>query len=171
MKTIRIHNVDKWAKYNPTEGLSFIGFANRKIEIDLNAEGPASVVLVGDTGNTFLATIDGLARLEFIATEPVVDLMITSESEVWYFTNEGGEAAVSRPDAVSFTRMMTRRERNPQLERMMYEMRRNEQRREELLQAQAAEFAAWQAARAAEQAAAEQAAADAAAEAAAENAP
>lgn len=143
----RIHNVDKWALYKPTDFLSFEGMPGRRIEIDFNTEAKARVHLVGETGNTFLAVIDGMERLEFVTSEAIVDLAITSEGEVWYFSNEGQEAAVSRPDAISYVKMMTRRVRNPELERMMFDMRQNEMRREEILRSQTAQFAAWQAAR------------------------
>lgn len=154
----RIHNVSKWALYDPKTGLTFEGMPGRRIELQFNTVTKARVVLVGEERNTFLAVIDGMDRIEFSADERIVDIVVTSDDEVWYFTNEGQQAAVSRPEAVSFTRMMSRRQRNPQLERMMFEMRQNEARREAILQAQSAEFAKFQADREALKAAAEKAA-------------
>lgn len=144
---MRIHNVTKWRKYDPAVGLSFNGLDGRLIEIELNTEVRARVDLVRDDATIFLGIVDGLQRLEFVTDDPWVDLVVTSEGEVWYFTNEGDYGATVHPEAVSFTKPMQRRARNPQLERMMYEMRQNEMRREALLQEQAAQFAYWRAMR------------------------
>jgi hypothetical protein len=56
-------------------------------------------------------------------------LACTSESEVWYFTNDGDLIAMERPEAVSFTKIASRRARNPELERMMWKMEQNMERR------------------------------------------
>lgn len=124
---VRLHNLSKWRCMEPGKGLDFLGDAPRKVRVEFNTEQPTRIDLVhgedDDTQVTFLAVIMGMETVEFVA--PVgTYLAATSDGEVWYFTNEGDDIATDREE-VSFTKVMNRRSRNPELERMMFKMEQN----------------------------------------------
>lgn len=141
---IRLHNVSKW-KLLEQGFLPFVGDHHRKIRIDVNCEVVTRFDIVqpgeGDDDDklTMLAAgVQGLETLEFSAPADTV-LHVTSEGEVWYFTNEGDDQSVPGVEDEIFTTIANRRARNPQLEMMMFKQEQNMNRR---LKAQAAEFQA-----------------------------
>lgn len=124
---VRLHNLSKWQKLEPGEGIELLGAHDRKVRVEVNTEAPTRFDVVhgddDDTQVTFLAVVHGMETLEFYAPGGTY-LAATSDGEVWYFTNEGDQTATDR-EAVSFTRVMNRRARNPELERMMFKMEQN----------------------------------------------
>lgn len=126
---VRIHNLTKWAKLEPGQALQLPGQHMRKVRIELNAPAPTRLDVLDGAVTTFLAVIQGHEVVEFSVSGEAF-LSCTSDDDVWYFTNEGDNVAVSRPDAVSFTKIATRRARNPELERMMFKLEQNQLRRE-----------------------------------------
>lgn len=133
---IRLHNVTKWSRLAPGEALDLRGTQRRKIRVELNCPAPTRLdVLEGDK-LTFLAVVQGYEVVEFAASADAA-LVPTSDDEVWYFTNDGDRDALEKsPFAVSFTKIASRRARNPELERMMFKMEQNMQRRMAKLQAE-----------------------------------
>lgn len=143
---VRIHNVSKWAILRPGDMLELKGAEARKVRVELNSPAPTRLDLVIDDKATFLTVFEGHQVVEFTAP-PESYLVATSEDEVWFFTNDGDEVATARPEAVSFTKIANRRARNPELERMMFKMEQNMNRRLDALAAeQAAALAAREAA-------------------------
>lgn len=124
---IRLHNLSKWKLLQPGEVIEINGERARKVRVEFNTEAPARLDIIHGEGDeaegTFVAVVHGMETVEFHA-HPGNHLVATSDGEVWYFTDEGGAGATDR-EAVSFTRIMNRRARNPQLEMMMFKMEQN----------------------------------------------
>lgn len=140
---VRIHNVSKWAALQPGQLLELKGLQPRKVRVELNCPAPTRVDLVEGDKTVFLCIAHGYEVVEFSAGQDVY-LSCTSEDEVWYFTNDGDVTAFDAPEAVSFTKIATRRARNPDLERIMFKAEQNALRREAALRS---EFEAAMAAR------------------------
>lgn len=138
---VRIHNVGKWSVLKPGDMLELVGQAARKVRVEFNCPAPTRVDLVEGDKMTFLAVVEGHEVIEFVAGVEVY-LAPTSEEEVWYFTNDGEQVAQARPEAVTFTKIASRRARNPELERMMFKMEQNMLRRTAALEAELAEIRA-----------------------------
>lgn len=137
---VRVHNIGKWSVLKPGEALKLEGLQRRKIRIDLNCPAPSHVEVVewdgpdpgeGATG-TFVAVVQGLETVEFYAG-PNVRVLCTSEDDVWFHTNDG-ELIASEFDAKSFTKLATRKARNPELELMMFKLEQNMMRRVDAVQ-------------------------------------
>ena len=123
----RLHNLSKWRELKAGDGIEFVGERDRRVRIEFNTETATRLHLVhgddDDTQVTFVTVVEGFDVVEFTAPGNCV-LAATSDGEVWYFTNEGDVEATDR-QAVSFTKVMNRRARNPELERMMWKMEQN----------------------------------------------
>jgi len=143
---VRIHNVSKWVKVPEGKVIELVGDRDRKVRIEVNCPEPTRFDVVEGDFLTFLAVVQGYEVLEFVAGAQA-HVVPTTEGEVWYFTNDGDQIAEERDDLVSFTKIASRRARNPELELMMFKMNQNMERR---MAQQAAEMAAMLAAQAAE---------------------
>jgi hypothetical protein len=141
---VRIHNVSKWAALQPGDILELRGLDRRRVRVEFNCPAPTRIDVVEGDKPTFLAIVQGYEVVEFTAGAEV-HLVATSEDEVWYFTNDGDQIAVERPEAVSFTKIASRRARNPDLELMMFKMEQNISRRTAALEAELAAMRAAQA--------------------------
>lgn len=141
---VRIHNVSKWARLALGEVLELPGAERRKIRIEVNCPAPTRLDLVEGEGRlVFLCVVQGYEVVEFTASG-LVHVVPTGDDDMFYFTVDGGEDGASElVDAVSFTKIATRRTRNPELERMMWKMQQNTERR---FAEQEAELAALRAA-------------------------
>lgn len=135
---VRLHNLSKWEMLGAGKAIELLGDHPRRVRVEVNCEAPTRFDLVhGDEGLvTFICVAVGYEVMEFSAPGGS-HVLATSDGEVWFFTNEGDQIASDR-EQVSFTRMMTRRTRSEQLERMMALQEMNFNRR---LAAQAAETA------------------------------
>lgn len=144
---VRLHNVTKWKCLKPGEMLSLRGSQPRRVRVEVNCVAPTRFDIVAPNGvPVFLAVVQGLETLEFSAGADT-NLVPTSEDEVWFFTNDGDHTA-SPTRSASFTKLATRRERNPQLELMMFKQEQNMRRREARMAAEIAEMRAAMAANA-----------------------
>lgn len=146
---VRIHNIAKWAMIPAGQVLKLSGEHRRKVRVEVNCEAPTRLDVIegedeGEKG-TFLAVVQGYEVLEFVVSG-VARLVPTTEGEVWYFTNDGDQIAADMPELESFTKIASRRARNPELEMMMFKMNQNMERR---LATQAAEIEALREAQAA----------------------
>lgn len=132
---VRVHNVTKWQELPSGEVLALVGVERRKIRLELNCPEPTRFDLVWkppaaqSEDSVFLGVCDGLDVIEFSAPAGECKVVPTSESEVWFFTNEGDQIAVPRPETATFTKVATRRTRNHELELMMHRLEQNMARR------------------------------------------
>lgn len=133
---VRIHNVGKWAMLKAGEVLELQGDRLRKIRLEVNCPAPTRFDVVEGEKLTFLAVVVGHETLEFTASADA-HVVPTSVEEVWFFTNDGDQVAFDVPGAVSFTKVMNRRARNPEQEMIMFKMEQNMLRR---MEAQSAEI-------------------------------
>lgn len=141
---IKLHNLSKWAPIAAGTLLELAGEFTRPIRLHVNAPGDTLAHLVIKVRNpegdyverrVFLAAFSGLQILEFTATG-TVQVAFSGPDEVWYFTDDGDQIAYIRPDTPVFTKMMERRVRNPDLERMMWKLEQNARRRESMMRAE-----------------------------------
>ncbi|AXH75493.1 MAG: hypothetical protein [Microviridae sp.] len=155
----RIFNYDKWTSISEGGGLKFGNTRPRKVRLEVNA--PDSVALsVADADGVsyFLALVAGRDTVEFYSRG---SFTLVADGACWVYTADGDDISAVVDAPVSFTKIATRRSRNPELERIAFEMSRNMNRR---LEQQADElsklFAISEAARSAQFAAAVAAATD-----------
>lgn len=133
--TLKLGNLSDWRRA-PEDALVVLkapeAAGDRLVRLDVN--GPSVMVHLMQPGKdaVFLAEVHGLERIEFYA-EGEVRLSICG-AEAWYFTSDGIPTHVELTDAQSLTRIMRRRERNPQLELMQYLAQQNIERRFEAMQ-------------------------------------
>lgn len=131
---MRLFNTSKWTKLRAGDVLELPGDDIRNVVVQVNTEAPTRVdVFFGAEPSVFLGVINGLETIEFTA-ERECYLSFTSEGEVWYFTNssEGNRSSEVGDglQASSFTKIATRRTRNPELELMMFKQQQNARRNE-----------------------------------------
>lgn len=139
---VRIHNTGKWSQLEAGKIFKLTGMQRRRVRLEVNCEMPTRFDVVEDDDRvTFLAVVQGQEALEFSAG-PNAHVAALSEGEVWFFTNDGDQVAIERPEAVSFTTIAGRRTRNPEMERMMFKMEQNMTRRMTALALELAEMAA-----------------------------
>lgn len=133
----QIWDLGKWKCLQDGEFASFEGDRPRTVRIELNAPDPARVYineLKTDDPPILLCRVMGRDTVSFSVNGP---FEIQVDAEVWFYTADGMQVAVEKIDHESFTRIVERRVRNPELELMMYTARINMERR---LEAQAAAF-------------------------------
>lgn len=122
---LRIHNLGKWKVLQPGQMLPLGGEVQRRVRLDVNCPAPTRFEAVDDENAvTFLGIVQGLETLEFHAS-PGLIVSATSEDDIWYFTSDGEQIGTEDLDTVSFTTLENRRERNPELERMMQRAQEN----------------------------------------------
>ena len=121
----RLHNIEKWFQVAAGKAVNFGGSTEpRFVRLDVNSEGPARLFYAdGDGDMRFLASVDGRDVVEFRSTG---EFSITVDgSDVWMYTIDGEDISFKIPDAVKLTKLIERRPRDPALELMQYQMKRN----------------------------------------------
>lgn len=127
---VRIHNLSKWERVKKGEDLVIRADGNRRVRLECNAPEKVKAFLVAeDMPPVFLAVWEGMNVLEFTAPEGRKCAVDFVGGDVWVFTAEGDQIAMPRPASPSFVRVANRRARNPELEKMMFMMTMNIERR------------------------------------------
>lgn len=122
-----LKNLDKWMPWAASKLLSLPSTKERRVKLYVNAAEPVRIDLVPEsTRKRFLARVDGLEVISFVVSGPCL-LITDGDCEV--YTAELEQVHVVVPDAVSFTKIATRRARNPELEQIMHRMAINMERR------------------------------------------
>lgn len=126
----RMFNLNKWTKIAEGETVEFPSTRSRRVRVEVNSPSVSRIWTVDDDGNLmFLARVNGRDTLDFYA---IGQLRFHIEGgEVWIYTSDGEDISAVIPDAQSFTRVMERRQRNPQLEYIAAQMEANMNRRME----------------------------------------
>lgn len=110
------------------KGIKFPHSEPRNIRLEVLSEKPAALyVQDGKAKPVFIGQFHGFDIVEFR-----VDGSATLQADgpgVRVWTTEFQDAVIEIPEAVSFTRTMTRRQRNPEMELMMQKMQVNMERR------------------------------------------
>ena len=124
----RLHNVKKWNHVAAGSAMNFEETKERKLRLDVNSAGPATLFYVdGDGEATLLGLVHGRDVLEF-ATHGGTFSIAVEDNDVWVHTIDGENIAYVAADAVTFTKLVERRTRNPEVEMMRREMQTNFQR-------------------------------------------
>lgn len=124
----RINNFSKWAKLEEGTRIDFANDKPRIVRLDVNAPDPMKLYILNqDDEAFFLARIVGRDVVEFHVTEA---FSLTAEGgEVNLYSVDGDDISFRILDRVSFTKIVERRRRNPELEEMMFMMNKNMDRR------------------------------------------
>lgn len=126
--TVKLRNVTKWKLLPIGEVLSLPKPEPRVIRLEVNCVAETRVDVLVDETLVFLWAGQGLQTIEFAVPGPC-EVIFTSEAEVFYATDDSGDAGVVDMEETPFTSIMNRRVRNPQMELMMFKMEQNINRR------------------------------------------
>lgn len=136
----RVHNLSKWKKLNPGGDIVLPGEGGRTVRVDFNVILPTPVHLIRGRGDDakliFVGLVEKLDFVEFTAPEGEIRLVCDSDEPVWFFTNDGVVVANDVSEQEHWTKIMTREQRNPQQDLIMWQMQQNAKRREQALQAE-----------------------------------
>ena len=123
----RLYNIKKWTHVKAGGAMNFAEERERKIRLDVNSAGQAALFYVdGDGEATLLGLVNGRDVLEFQTHGGAFSIAI-EDADCWVFTIDGEDVSFQLPEAVTFTRLVERRQRNPEVEMMQYMMNRNTQ--------------------------------------------
>ncbi len=138
---MRLYDLDKWVALGKDDrdhikSIAFGGKGLRRVKIFVNAPYPTRLYRVLEDGEVdFLAKVDGYEELSFTTDG---ELVITGDHEdVKLYSGEFTTTSIRIPDAKAFTKIAIRKQRNPELELMQYQMKENMR---QLVAAQVAEL-------------------------------
>lgn len=110
---VRLHNPEKWELLEPGKALQ-LGSDDpspRLIRVQVNCPEPTRFDVSGEAGTLFLAVVHGMEWLEFTAAG-VVELVPSTDTDVWYFTEDGRDVGLDWEETETFLKIMSRRPRN-----------------------------------------------------------
>lgn len=120
----KIGDLATWLHMPPESEVEFTVNRPRPVTLQVNAPGETRLYLAdGDGELRFLAHVCGRDQIEFLARGPF--RLLTSDRECFIRSDDSTtiHAVVEAPE--SFTKVMNRRHRNPELEAMMRAMKSN----------------------------------------------
>ena len=120
----RIHNLADWHLVEPGKAINFERADKRRVLLHVNAPAPAALYYHSSDGEVILlGRVIGRDTIEF---STMGEFALTAEDgDVWFQTIDGEQIEIVIPDPVILTKIIERRARNPEFDRMMYEMRKN----------------------------------------------
>lgn len=120
----KIMNLLDWRLVEPGKAVNFERNVPRRVRLHVNAPSPASLYYNGADGEiVLLGRVVGRDVIEFAAEG---EFAITAEGgDVWFQTIDGEQFQIVIPDPVILTKIIERRARNPEFDRMVYEMQKN----------------------------------------------
>lgn len=124
----RIFNVDKWVVIEPGKVLEYPNERPRLVRVEVNSADVANLYLVDAGGEAFhLARICGRDTVEFVS--PGAFGLTAADGALSVYTVDGttGHRTVEAPE--SFTTIVERRRRSPEIDAMMRMMHSNMERR------------------------------------------
>lgn len=131
----KLYNVNEYHEFDLSKSLVLHGKKLRRVRLELIASDPVRVSLLKGTLRNelvFLANVDGQATIDFmdegnihIVCNALVD---HDDVSVRYFTNDGEAVHSDAVDRTVFTKMHSRRPRNPELEYIQQKMLENNNR-------------------------------------------
>lgn len=121
----RIFNLDKWRTITEGEAIRFAGkWGERVIRLEVNARDKVRLFVQEDGDEpAFLALVEGRDLIEFTA-KAGFDLMVDG-GECSFYTADGQDWSIADVGEETFTKIVERRQRNPELELMMAMAQRN----------------------------------------------
>lgn len=134
--TQKLFNINKWTRLMAGNQLDLPGDRLRLVRLHVNTPAETHLSYISDDGEVlFLAAVYGRDTVEFMTDGRVSILTDTDDTFIYTADGEQVHQIVEAPE--SFTRIMEKRARNPELERIAALMNQNMSMR---LQAQAAEY-------------------------------
>ena len=131
----RILSLYDWGILEPGKGVVIRSTVEglRSVRLRVNAPSPAALYVKQDgiSDAMFLARVEGLDEINFYVQGDYELLAVGGE--VWIDTLDGADGHVDAVETASFTRIVERRARNPELEIMERRMAENMERRMALL--------------------------------------
>lgn len=126
---IKLKNLDKWRAILDGEVVSLGGGSQldaRLIKLEVNAPYETRLYIGTGDDQRFLAVVDGYDTVEFYE---IGEVDIHADGPFHLYTAEFEQLSVEIPDAESFTTIVERRHRNPELEYIAGKMQQNMERR------------------------------------------
>ena len=148
---MRIHNIGRWQEIPVDTVIPFHGGQERLIKVTFNCPAPTRFDLIEDGVQTFLATLVGLGTVEFMAGGGErVEIHWDGEVPPWFVTHDGRVTSIRyNVEPPKFTKIATRRQRNPDLVRIENTMRLNEMKRQQAWEDEMRRRREWEAQQAA----------------------
>lgn len=140
--TIKLNALDRWHPLPAGNAVKFqkISDNGRTVRLIVNCAAQTTFHVEDEMGPRLLVTVPaGLETIEFSAAGEFAVFADEAAGEVHYQTAEGEPTFATIVDPVIFTRIATRRARNPEMEELMHRMQANMERR---LAQQSTEFEA-----------------------------
>lgn len=145
---IKIKDPKRWMLLPEGEVIALEGAGRRPVRLEVNAVTSAAFqVRYPDDSVAFLAAFSGMETIEFVADGPL-EVWVTSEADVYFYTDEGRNIAFVDDGQVSFALPHQRRTESEQIIYMQGLMLSNMARRNEQLEVYRAEYEALEAERA-----------------------
>lgn len=124
----RIFNVDRWAVIEPGQVLEYPSERARLVRLEVNSADVANLYLLNEDGEAFhLARVCGRDTVEFVS--PGKFSLSVADGACSVYTVDGTSVAHTVEAPVSFTRIVERRRRNPEIEQIAHMMSQNMERR------------------------------------------
>lgn len=122
-----LKELSRWVRLTD-KGIKFPVKEPRKIRLEVLAENPVKLYVEdGKAKPVYIGSFEGYDVVQFNVTGDARLQADGAGALVW--TGEFQDQIIEIPEAVSFTRMMTRRQRNPELEALQHRMQMNMERR------------------------------------------
>lgn len=126
----RMFNIDKWAHLTQGTRMELPSVKARKVRLEVNTPAETQLYLVphGEDGEpdgelVFLALVRGRDTIEFHTTGKVS--VLSDGADCFVYTADGDDISSTIEAPVIFTKIMERRPRNLELERIAHEMQAN----------------------------------------------
>lgn len=129
----KLYELSKWSRVEAGEVITFPGENVRRVRLEVSA--PLRTILtLASAGKTVETVVFGREVIELTAEGP---LEVTSMEGLFWYSADGKDWSVAPVDDTTFTQIVERRIRNPEMEYMMYLQQVNMEKR---LAAQAADY-------------------------------
>lgn len=124
----RIFNVDRWVVIEPGQVLEYPSERARLVRVEVNSTDVANLFLLKPDGEAFhLARVCGRDTIEFVS--PGRFSLSAADGAISVYTVDGTTGHVTVEGPQSFTTIVERRRRSPEMDAMMRMMQTNVERR------------------------------------------
>ena len=116
----RMYNFDKWMNLGDGQGLRFAGNRPRQVRLEVNAPQETRLYVEDDDDTgvcNFLALVKGRDTIEWSASGAFI--LRADGGDVSIYTADGADISLELEAPVSFTKIVERRKRNPELEQVL----------------------------------------------------
>lgn len=124
---LKIPSLNHWQLLPDGESVNFEhSVESRRVRLDVNAAGTAQVYHTDGNGElTFLGLVTGRDVIEFATIADTSFAIRTVGADLWFYSVDGADFSFDRAESRSFTQLVERRQRNPEIEYMQYMMQAN----------------------------------------------